>query len=66
MSVFPKSRFALKVIKMEKIIVDLINIFLSSEIKIVDSNIKPISRAKAVLSPDRYITEKYKEKKIIE
>ena len=45
---------------------DLINIFLSSEIKIIDSNIKPISRAKDVLSPDKYMTEKYIEKKIIE
>tara|TARA_B100001059_G_C17563637_1_gene441410 strand:+ start:503 stop:715 length:213 start_codon:yes stop_codon:yes gene_type:complete len=66
MSVFPKSRVALKIIKIEKIIEDLISIFLSSEIKIVDNNIKPISRAKEVLSPDRYITEKYREKKIIE
>ena len=65
MSVFPKSRIALKIIKIEKIIVDLINIFLISEIKIVDNNIKPISSAKEVLSPDRYITEKYRMKKII-
>ena len=43
---------------MERINVDLINICLNSEIKIIDKSIKPKKSAKDVLSPDKYIAIK--------
>ena len=49
----------------EKIIKELIKIFLYNLIKMIERPKKIIRRKKAVLSPDRNIARKYIEKKIV-